>query len=424
MKTENSFLRRITPSIFRELIRFFYFKEFLFKSDLGLKSLKFSKRIVLKRLLDAYRFPKKTIWTTLFIPSEILTPLNLNPFCLEIGASLFSKIGKTQGALLSAESFGVPTDGCSFHRAAMGYVHNNFYPRSNYLAATTSLCDSNPKTLEICKANTGDNGMTTVLDVPYDFNDDSIKYLAEQLEEFTTQLEKSFGVTMDKNALKDAIECSNRTREKMVEVNRLRMSPFSPLAGSDALGLIVNSHLLCGTKEGEIFYDMLLKDLKEGIERHKYNDKENNNKIKVLWLELKPYFNNDLLTNLEDKHGVKIVFEEINYVYWDAMDPEKPYESLARKMISNQNNGPLENRLEVLKMLVEKYNVDGVIMFASWGCRRNAAAIPIIKDTLNKEGVPLLTLHGDCIDESSYTEGQFSTRLEGFLEMLKKKRAA
>ena len=418
MALKDELKKRFAPVFFREVLRLIYFKELISKPDEGLDSLVFSRRVVLKKILDAYRFPAKTIWTTLFVPPEILYAMNLNPFCLEIAASLFSKIGKSQSALLEAEAYGVPTDVCSFHRAALGYVLKNYYPKANHIATTTSLCDSNPKNISICQSVTGRD--ISVLDVPYDFDDDSVNFLAEQLKDFTKDLEKSFGVTMNIDSLKKRIECANRTREKILEVNKLRMNPDSPLSGSSALGLIVNSHFLFGSDDGEEFYGMLAEDLKNEINIAKRKKEMNENKdIKILWLELKPYFSGELLSNMEENLGIKIVFEEINYVYWDEMDPDRPYESLAKKLISNNNNGPLPNRIKVINMLVNQYNVDGVIMFASWGCRRNSAAVPAIKEELTKIKIPSLVLYGDCIDDSAYTEGQFSTRVEGFLEMLR-----
>jgi len=415
MSLKDNLIKKFAPFLFREFLRILYIKEHIVNTDEPMESLAFSKRVVLKKMLDAFRFPDKTIWTTLFVPPEILYAMGINSFCLEVGASLFSKIGQTQNALLEAEAHGVPTDGCSFHRAAIGYAYKNFYPKTRLIATTTSLCDSNPKTAGICQSITGKDFM--VLDVPYDMNDDAVAYLAQQLEDFVSVLEKTFGKKMDIDILKKHIECGNRTREKMLEVNNLRMDINSPLTGSDALGLIVQNYLIYGTDECEEFYDLLIKDIKRGtaVNRAKRQD---DNKTKILWLELKPYFSGDLLTNMENNLNVKIIFEEISHLFWDEMDPNKPYESLARKLISNNNNGPLENRLKVLKMLTNKYDVDGVIMFASWGCRRNGAAIPAIKDELRKDGIPSLILYGDCIDDSTYTDGQFSTRVEGFLEML------
>ena len=131
----------------------------------------------------------------------------------------------------------------------------------------------------------------------------------------------------------------------------------------------------------------------------------------------------DFLTKLEKEQGVKIVFEETNYVFWDKLDPKNPYESLARKLITSHYNGPLERRVEVTKRLAREYQVDGVVVFSTWGCRRNNAAVPALKREFNKIGYPLLSLDGDCIDDHNYMPGQFSTRIEGFLEMLRGRKA-
>ena len=126
---------------------------------------------------------------------------------------------------------------------------------------------------------------------------------------------------------------------------------------------------------------------------------------------------------MESDQGVKIVFEETNYVYWDKLDPQKLYESLAKKLISSHYNGPLARRIEVTRVLAREYKVDAVIVFSSWGCRRNNAAVPTLKRELNKIGYPLLSLDGDCVDDHNYMPGQFSTRIEGFLEMLRGRKA-
>lgn len=82
-----------------------------------------------------------------------------------------------------------------------------------------------------------------------------------------------------------------------------------------------------------------------------------------------------------------------------------------------------KRRVEVTKRLAREYQADGVVVFSTWGCRRNIAAVPALKREFNKIGYPLLSLDGDCIDDHNYMPGQFSTRIEGFLEMLRGRKA-
>lgn len=418
-------LMRFAPFLFKELLRFIRLYYFFFRGNKKkeLVSLRVQSRVGVIHLFDTYSHPKLTIWTTMFVPSEILFAMGLYPFCLEIGAALFANLGQSSLGLLEAESFGVPTDICTFHRSAIGHTLRNLFPKNVLQAATTTLCDNNTKTMKICETISGKD--TVVLDVPYEADDYSIKYLAKQLEDFTKRLEVVTGKKMTQEAFEKAIQYSNQTREKILEINELRTDPYCPLTGSNALGFMFQTYLLIGSKLSLQFFASLAAELREKIDELKTQPDMAPKKdlIKILWLELKPYFQIDFLEKLEKEQGVKIVFEETNHVYWDALDPRKPYESLARKLIINHYNGPLERRVEVTKMLAKKYQVDGVIVFSSWGCRRNNAAVPTLKRELNKAGYPLLSLDGDCVDDHNYMPGQFSTRIEGFLEMIRARKA-
>lgn len=415
------FLRRISPILFTELLLFLRVYYFFCRGNKKkeLVSLHVQSRVGVKHLHQTFTHPKRTVWTTMFVPSEILFALGLYPFCLEIGAALFAGIGQSSQGLLVAESYGVPTDICTFHRSAIGHTFRNLFPKNILQVATTTLCDNNTKTMKICESVTGKE--TIVIDVPYEADDYSVQYLTKQLEDFTLRLEKVTGRKMDQAAFAKAIEYSNQTREKMLEINELRKDPDCPLQGSNALGFMFPGYLLIGSRLSVDFFSSLATELREKIAENKRNTNGISPKstIRILWLELKPYFKVDFLTNLEKDQGVKIVFEETNYVYWDKLDPQKPYESLAKKLITSHYNGPLERRIEVTKKLAREYQVDGVVVFSSWGCRRNNAAVPTLKRELNKIGYPLLSLDGDCVDDHNYMPGQFSTRIEGFLEMLR-----
>lgn len=413
--------RRFSPMLFRELLRFLRVYSFFFRGNRKreLVSLRVQTRVGVKHLYKVYANPKRTVWTTMFVPSEMLFAMGLYPFCLEIGAALFAGLGQSSKGLMEAESYGVPTDICTFHRSAIGHTFRDLFPKNILQVATTTLCDNNTKTMKICESVSGKE--TIVIDVPYEADDYSVQYLAKQLEDFARRLEEISGRKMEQAALAKAIDYANQTREKMIEINELRKDPFCPLPGSNALGFMFPAYLLIGSKLSVEFFSALAAELREKTEEDKKKGGPSPRKdlIRILWLELKPYFKVDFLTKLEQEQGVRIVFEETNYVYWDKLDPQRPYESLAKKLITSHYNGPLERRIEITRKLAREYQVDGVVVFSSWGCRRNNAAVPTLKRELNKIGYPLLSLDGDCIDDHNYMPGQFSTRIEGFLEMLR-----
>ncbi|MEE9200960.1 MAG: 2-hydroxyacyl-CoA dehydratase family protein [Candidatus Brocadiales bacterium] len=387
------------------------------KNSNGLDSLTFLRKESYKYFYQLYSNEDRVIWTSLFAPSEIIFGLGLLPFSLEVGAALFACGGQSARGLMEADSEGVPVDVCSFHKSALGFAYKGYLPRPIAHAATSSICDSNLKMIRICETITGKK--TSVLDVPYELNDQSVQYLTRQLRNLVKGLEEASGRRMDPDRLRETIERANRTRRRIVEINETRTSPFSPLSGKRALGFMLPTHQLSGSRLAEEFYTKLSQELRERVQAEEELGSIPDHKIRLLWLELKPYFKNTTISNIEVTTDAKIAFEEANYVYWDELDPDKPYESLARKLLCNHNNGPLKRRLEVLRKLVRKYDIHGAVIFSQWGCRRNNAAVPTIKKELYRLGVPVLNIDGDCVDNHNIMAGQIATRFEGFLEMLR-----
>jgi benzoyl-CoA reductase/2-hydroxyglutaryl-CoA dehydratase subunit BcrC/BadD/HgdB len=67
---------------------------------------------------------------------------------------------------------------------------------------------------------------------------------------------------------------------------------------------------------------------------------------------------------------------------------------------------------------VREFEVQGVVQFHHWGCRQSTGALRVLRDALRQEGIPLLQMDGDCIDETNLQMGPLRTRVQGFLEML------
>ena len=140
--------------------------------------------------------------------------------------------------------------------------------------------------------------------------------------------------------------------------------------------------------------------------------------MRLLWLHLKPYYDNMLMDLLEDKLQCRIAFEEMNYVHWEPLDPEKPFLSLARKLLGHPSLGPIEKRLALIERLSAAYQVQAVVQFSHWGCRQAVGGSLYLKEELAKKGIHFLSLDGDCVDRGSFPPGQTQTRLESFIEMI------
>ena len=88
-------------------------------------------------------------------------------------------------------------------------------------AVTTSLsCDGILTTFLYLETMKG--GPFTNLSIPYREDEASVDYLAEQLKDFTSELEKRFGSTFDVEKLRKAIRIENETRKELMRFFELQ----------------------------------------------------------------------------------------------------------------------------------------------------------------------------------------------------------
>jgi len=225
---KKKFARKLTPFLVKELFRFLNLYSKITGKGVGKAKYKsfdtLSKNVI--ELFSSFIQIMVQYGQHYLLPSEIIFALKLYPFSLEIAAALCAKFGKGSYALAEADLSAIPTDVCSFHRTALGNAYMGIYPRPLFLAGTSTICDSNIKTIKICESITGKRNM--IVDVPYDMNDNSVKYLANQLMSLTKCIEEASGKKMKKNDLAAAIDLSNQTREKMIELNTFEAGSLIP----------------------------------------------------------------------------------------------------------------------------------------------------------------------------------------------------
>lgn len=82
---------------------------------------------------------------------------------------------------------------------------------------------------------------------------------------------------------------------------------------------------------------------------------------RLIWMHLRPYYLSEMISYLEKELGQKIVAEKMNYVYWPPLDPDKPFLSLTKKVLSHPSLGPLDRKLETIEKMVADYRAHGVI---------------------------------------------------------------
>jgi benzoyl-CoA reductase/2-hydroxyglutaryl-CoA dehydratase subunit BcrC/BadD/HgdB len=356
----------------------------------------------------------RVVWSNIFIPSELLWGLGLAPFYPETWASLAASLGLSHLGLQRAEAQGYPVDLCTVHRAAAGLHAAELYPRADAYVATSNTCDVAGQMLaSFAHSHTRP---FFFVDVPQSEDEAAVDYVAAQLQQLLDHWGAELGTRYDPERLREALRLSNQARELALEVAALREADPAPLRGSamlDQLGLLTS---MLGHPAGVSYYRALRDFTRERIRRAE--PEQPNQRVRLYWMHLKPYFPAELLSHLEYNLGGVIAAEELSTVWWQALDEGEPLRALARKMLSNYLNGPVERRVAVALHHIARYKCAGAVHFSHWGCRQSSGALHVIQRRLRREGIPLLVLDGDCIDPTNLQLGPLRTRVEAFLEML------
>ncbi len=356
----------------------------------------------------------KIMWTNVFFPSELLWGLGVTPFVPEIGAAVSAAVGFADAAIERATAAQYAVDLCTFHRASAGLTLEGVFPRADAFVSTSHLCDVAGQSL----ANDAHAAHKKffLLDIPATDSREAMDYVAAQLEWTARELCDALGIEYDIEKIRGAIQLSNCARDAAQEQLARRAARPAPLRGSEMISQIALTVMLFGTPFGVEYYGALRDYIQTRVTTQ--TPEQPQQKTRLYWMHLRPYFGAEFMAHLEDDLGAVIAFEEMSSIWWERMDETRPFHALAQKLLSNFCVGPVERRIANAFANIARYECDGVVHFNHWGCRQSTGGLRVIRDAFKREGIPFLQIDGDCIDSANLQAGPLRTRIEAFVETL------
>ncbi|MCE5329665.1 2-hydroxyacyl-CoA dehydratase family protein [bacterium] len=411
----NNVQNNLNTKFIKKLLRFISVKPVINLYGQSFKSIadRYLNIYSIRYLNEVYSENYPVAYGSLFLPYELINGLGLKPFLPEVIGGFTAGLGVSGKTIKTASNKWYSSDLCTFHRSATGASEMDLFPKPSFIFSSNLACDAACKSFQSFSRKYGIEKNYYLIDVPYENDKESLHYLSKQLENIFYDVSEKLYKKPDIENLKKAINYSNEFRKFAIEANNIRKQLFDYPQYFNGLNFILPFFGLCGTKETAKLYKIMRDELKEKLLKQDKNKKMK----KVLWMHLKPYYRNEIFNILEN-NNCRVVFEETSNIFWEELNPEKPFESLAGKMLSNPLRGSGENRINAMRNLADSYDVDGVIMFSHWGCRQSNGLSRIIKDSFNRQGIPVLILDGDCVDINNCPAGQIKTRVEGFAEIL------
>jgi len=265
-----------------------------------------------------------------------------------------------------------------------------------------------------------------VLDTPYNIgggdsdhiDKEHIEYYKTQLSELFAFLENQTGTRLDKYKLSQTLAISNWTSKLWTEIQDLRKNIPCPMDARDAFSAVFFMLSTPGSESAVDFYTQLRDELRERVKDG--IGAIENERFRLIWDNLPPWYNLKIFEYLNSL-GAVVVAEVFSHTWTGNLDPENPYESLARKYLPNMANSTIQRRVNIILDLVRDFHVNGVILPTNWGCRMMSIGETIVRDTVYKKlGVQSLIIDLDSSDPRVTGETQLKERLATFLETISK----
>ena len=354
-------------------------KKLQFLPDRGLPSSgQYVARVVMKNIIQSLSEPENAAMVSIFVPGELVMAAGLTPYSVEAMSCFMAGTKCEQTFLRKTEEEGFPETMCSYHRVFLGAALTGILPKPNCMIYTNLACDGNMMTFPYLKDKFECPGF--YIDVPYEKNRESVLYVADQLRKLKRFLEETTDRRISEETVRSAVDNSRKAAANYKKQLALRCAHDPVTSLTNELYALFMCHLMAGSETAVTYTEKLLRDSKK--------------------------------MHIRACDFIADGFQE--------MHAEDPYEAMAEKMVYCIYNGSVKQRIEEAERLARITESDGAVLFAHWGCKGTIGASSLIKQSLEKTGLPTMILDGDGCNPANTSDGQVSTRLQAFVEMLEK----
>jgi len=343
-------------------------------------------------------------WVCNYVPEEILHAAGLLPVRVT---------GLSREVPYDDANAYLYTTTCSFVRTCfqMGYDGSYDYLDGFVLA---SNCDQARRLYDVWDRYL-ETSYKYIISVPHVKSEEAVRFFARELRDFQASLEKTFGVTIDDDRLRNSIRVYNENRDLLRKVNEFRKLDTPPISGSQALAL-----MNVGNKLSVEAFNALLQDVAEGLDAAEVQSGERKPRLMISG----SCMNNINYVDFIESQGAEVVAEDMctgMRYWWDKVSEAPgtdPMIALSERYLTKfpcARMTPGEDRFEEVVNLAKDYRVDGVIQEMIRYCTPTAWERPWLRRRLEEEGFKVLPLE---ILYGAEGTGQLKIRIQAFLEMI------
>jgi benzoyl-CoA reductase subunit C len=241
----------------------------------------------------------------------------------------------------------------------------------------------------------------------------AVPYLKEELKAFKKAVEEWTGKEITNEDLERGIEIMNKNRQLLQQVYELRKKPNPPLTGLEAMYMVVSSQMVDKREHNKALEELLEKLPSRTLD-------EPGERLMILGSEDD---DTEFVAMVEDL-GARFVIDDhctgTRYFNTIVNTNGDPLNSIAERYVNRvpcpSKDWPERTRIKHITQLAKEYDVQGAIIMQMKFCDPHELDTVVIKETLENElGIQTLFLEFDV----TVPIGQFKTRVEAFLEIIR-----
>jgi benzoyl-CoA reductase/2-hydroxyglutaryl-CoA dehydratase subunit BcrC/BadD/HgdB len=356
-------------------------------------------------------------------PVEILTAMDV-PWYFHV-AQQFAGAGTgggphTKEDLDGVDKLGIPPDCCTLLRILLYYQVTGLLPIPTAYLALTEPCDG-VAGLHAAFMNHPDwrNVPAFAPDPPYSNDGRAIGYYADEMRRMVDFVTKHTGKTLDLKRLTDIVDETNKAYALWMEYNDIRRSvptPHSYIMPMSCFYLV--NCMGAGNPEKTAWYQEMVANAEMRVRENK--PEVPNQKIRIFWYDIQPYFFGEIVPWLEQEWGGVIAMDMVSYCPYEVVDTSTEdalFRGLAKRAFQDppmihQGRGLADNVVHDIRRIVKDYQIDCVVFPGHMGHKDMAASASLMRETCRELEVPFLHIGMDICDDRYTTveeiKGKFS----------------